>query len=131
MKVNIKDSMVSKKIFVKKDQDGKIIAISKVALPHINEEMELDAPEVIAFLSSETMGTKVPTELLQSDLQLIRVLEDLIEILIEKNIIRLTELPEAAQSKLLSRKKIRNTVCDFLTEDTNFDDNDDDGTINF
>jgi len=93
--------------------------------------MELDAPEVIAFLSSETMGTKVPTELLQSDLQLIRVLEDLIEILIEKNIIRLTELPEAAQSKLLSRKKIRNTVSDFLTEDTNFDDNDDDGTINF
>jgi hypothetical protein len=45
--------------------------------------------------------------LLQSDLEFVRVLEDVISVLIEKNIIAHTELPEAARDKLLRRRDLR------------------------
>lgn len=43
----------------------------------------------------------------QSDADFIRVLEDLIDVLLDKHILLLTDLPEAAQQKLLKRKKMR------------------------
>ena len=42
-----------------------------------------------------------------SDLEVVRVLEDLIQVLIEKGVIQFTELPEPAQKKLLQRKRLR------------------------
>ncbi|MBY0266684.1 MAG: hypothetical protein K2W84_09755 [Burkholderiales bacterium] len=41
------------------------------------------------------------------DARLVRVLEDLVDTLIERNVIRLTDLPEDAQQKLLERKRFR------------------------
>lgn len=45
-----------------------------------------------------------------SDQGMVRVLEDLIETLIAKNLIRFTDLPEAAQAKLLERRSLRRSV---------------------
>jgi len=45
-----------------------------------------------------------------SDQGMVRVLEDLIETLIGKNLIRFTDLPEAAQAKLLERRTLRRSV---------------------
>ena len=114
---------MSDRVYVKRDADQRIIAVSRVALPDFGEQLDSEHPDVIAFLGFGALDTHAEKTFIQSDLQLIRVLEDLIEILIEKNIIRLTELPEAAQSKLLSRKKVREAVSDFLTSDTDFDNN--------
>jgi len=49
-------------------------------------------------------------ELLQSDIDLIRVIEDLVEILMEKNIITITDFPVAAIEKLVSRRGVRNQL---------------------
>ena len=43
----------------------------------------------------------------ESDIQLARVLEDLISMLIEKNIIRFTDFPQAAQKRLNDRQSMR------------------------
>lgn len=43
----------------------------------------------------------------ESDIQLARVLEDLISMLIERNIIRFTDFPEAAQKRLNDRQSMR------------------------
>ncbi len=43
----------------------------------------------------------------ESDIQLARVLEDLITILIERNIIRFTDFPQAAQKRLNDRQSMR------------------------
>lgn len=43
----------------------------------------------------------------QSDLDMIRVLDDLIELLIDKGVIQFTELPAQAQDKLLKRTQLR------------------------
>lgn len=43
----------------------------------------------------------------QSDTSLVRVLEDLIDVLINRGVIQFTDLPEAAQTKLLERRETR------------------------
>lgn len=45
--------------------------------------------------------------LVTSDLDFIRVLEDLIHILLERNVIMLTDLPEAARTKVMGRRELR------------------------
>lgn len=42
-----------------------------------------------------------------SDNELARVTEDLISVLVQKNVILFTDLPEAVQTKLLGREKLR------------------------
>ena len=50
---------------------------------------------------------------------MIRVLDDLIEVLMRQGVIRITDLPAAAQSKLLSRTQARENLggLDRLIED--------------
>lgn len=38
---------------------------------------------------------------------MVRIVEDLIDLLIQKNLILLTDLPQVAQNKLLARKHLR------------------------
>jgi len=45
-----------------------------------------------------------------SDLEIARVTEDLIYLLVQKNVILFTELPEIVQDKLLSREKLRDKL---------------------
>lgn len=49
-----------------------------------------------------------------ADVSFVRVLEDLVDILIDKNMIRHTDLPMAAQQKLLLRKGLRSRMQDSL-----------------
>ena len=47
-----------------------------------------------------------------TDVELVRVIEDLVELLIKKGIILFTELPEAARNKLITRKQARAAIGD-------------------
>ena len=49
-------------------------------------------------------------KLAESDQALIRVVEDLIDTLIRKDLLHFTDLPEAAQAKLLKRRDLRRSV---------------------
>ncbi|HEX2580916.1 MAG TPA: hypothetical protein VHL08_02955 [Dongiaceae bacterium] len=51
----------------------------------------------------------------QSDLDLIRVVEDLIDILLEKNVFALTDLPQDAVDKLTRRKHLRRSIATLET----------------
>jgi hypothetical protein len=46
-------------------------------------------------------------EMEQSDREMIRVYEDLVDLLVHKNLVLLTDLPIPAQQKLLRRKRLR------------------------
>jgi len=50
----------------------------------------------------------------QSDTSLVRVLEDLIDVLITRGVIQFTDLPEAAQAKLLERRETRANLSNRL-----------------
>jgi hypothetical protein len=62
---------------------------------------------------SELPDTNVPAlpnaeQLLsQSDTSIARVLEDLVDVLISRGVIQFTDLPQAAQDKLMSRQETR------------------------
>ena len=84
---------------------GEIIAVAKteaVAGDYADgwQRVATEASEVQAFLLSLPKKS-VPLE--ASDARLIRILEDLIEILIRKRVVCLSDFPEAAQVKLLER----------------------------
>lgn len=57
-------------------------------------------------------------ESIASDLAMVRVVEDLIELLISKSVITLNELPPPVQQKLLARHKMRREgVFEFKNSD--------------
>jgi hypothetical protein len=60
--------------------------------------------EYIAFLDKELLQHDPFRE---SDIHLARVLEDLISLLTDKQIIRFTDFPAAAQKRLLERQQLR------------------------
>lgn len=89
--------------YVKRNQAGNIEAISLVASEHCPEFVEADNEALktsIAMLSTNA-------EALASDLAMVRVIEDLIDILLAKSIISINDLPQSVQLKLLARKNLR------------------------
>ncbi len=67
-----------------------------------SEPLGLEHPEVQAFLKAD--GARGFAAL---DADLVRVLEDLIDALIRLNVLRITDLPLEAQTKLFERKHFR------------------------
>lgn len=63
-------------------------------------------PGVVAFLA-RLGGNDAANPLVGTDLAMARVLEDLINLLIDQSVIRFTDLPPGAQAKLLARQNTR------------------------
>ena len=70
-------------------------------------------PEVAAFARRlGEVGSNNPLAL--TDAELARVTEDLIDVLIDRAVIQFTDLPVAAQNKLLQRRQTRATLANRL-----------------
>lgn len=94
-------------LYVRRDDDGKIIAIFDAPSDGITEQISAYSQEVLDFLL-EGKSEEASAEYLSiTDIQVARVVEDLIDLLIDKNLIMLTELPAGAQLKLSRRQKAR------------------------
>jgi hypothetical protein len=98
-------AMDSDMAYVLKNQHGKILAAS--AQEDMGAEwvfIENNNADYLAFLETELSSHAAFRE---SDIQLARVLEDLINILIERNLIQFTDFPNAAQKRLNDRQSMR------------------------
>lgn len=106
-------------MFVRRNADGEILVVSKVYTDQTREALPDDSPELAAFFAAASQRQPELLPLQTSDLDTIRVLEDLIDLLIVNGIIAFTDFPEAAQSKLRRRQALRQTVRDLnlLDED--------------
>lgn len=93
--------------YIQRDPDGKILAVSNDPLSGPSEQISADAPELRAFFSMLDQQEKVFET---SDLKLIRVIEDVIDLLIAKNVICITDLPSPVQTKLMERRSLRQTL---------------------
>jgi hypothetical protein len=92
------------------DGEGRVTGLTETPRDGARE-VSLRDPEVMAFLSLNSDEAFDPDAFLdQSDKSTIRILEDLIDTLIGHHLIRFTDLPMAAQKKLLSRRLARNLV---------------------
>jgi len=93
--------------YVERDENGKITALHQnAAAPGMEQKARIDR-EVLDFLYREDTSWPEKQILTLTDLGVVRILEDLIELLIEKQVFMLTELPESAQQKLRERRELR------------------------
>jgi hypothetical protein len=94
--------------YVARDTDGRIVAVATQATASATEAIDSAAPELQTFLAQ--IAPERANDLARTDLGLIRVVEDLIETLMDKNVLRFTDLPEAAQQKLMQRRSLRKSM---------------------
>ena len=91
--------------YVTRNAAGAIQSLSKESGPD-SEARDPSDPEILQFLGQAASPSAFNT----SDAEFVRVLEDLIDTLILKNVIRQTDLPAAAQAKLMQRKGLRTRI---------------------
>lgn len=96
--------------FVSRDTDQKIVAVYDAPHTDAIECLREDDPQLIEFLSHPGHAKALLSEL---DLDMVRVIEDLIEVLIAKQVILPTDLPEVVQKKMLGRQRLREKISGF------------------
>ena len=89
-------------VYVKRDATGRIVAVSQEP----NEGFE-PADESSASEINEVLALANNSLFQNSDLEFIRVLDDVIDLLIAKNLILFTELPAVVQEKYTQRTQMR------------------------
>jgi hypothetical protein len=97
-------------MYVNRDSDGKVVSISRLADAQHREFVAQDSADLTTFFQDEKLPSHATLE--KSDQAMARVLEDLIQLLVSQGTIRFTDLPQAAQTKLLSRRELRGQIQD-------------------
>lgn len=109
--------------YIQRDQHGEIVALT-LEPSASGEFIDVADPRVQNFLTMQASGSAnagsiAPTApdiartLQQADLDMIRVIEDLIDLLESKNILMFSELPIPVQNKLLKKRGHRQRLKGF------------------
>lgn len=107
--------------YARRAADGRIASLHRDAVGDA-EFLADDHPDVQAFVGNDSAAREDFSRL---DADFVRVIEDVIDTLIVKNLINITDLPEQAQAKLFARKSFRERVSKSslrLFEPTDFGD---------
>jgi hypothetical protein len=71
-------------------------------------------PDVVGFLSSRGQDPKKVSEALEelrrTDNEMARAIEDVIMVLLKKNVLKMSELPKAVQDRMALRVRLRMTI---------------------
>jgi len=121
-------------LYAKVNANGEIIDVATSQSDDYSLLVAPNEPTVASILENKFTAARTSTQeiLSSSDSEMMRILEDLIDLLSEKRLIQFTELPLPAQKKLLGRKWVRgvhNGQDDSLMVDPNKSDGDDDALI--
>ena len=116
---------------VKRNAEGDIIAIYHQPIEDGLEEIANDDPGLQPFLQQTLVNFAIDRPWIVSDLSIVRVVEDLVDMLIERKVFLFTELPEPVQRKLLERRGLRKEFAYmdslFGEQTDSFDDENDGG----
>lgn len=92
--------------YVQRNPQGDLTRVEAASFPEATTSLPADDHEIQAWFANETVENSLNT-LKLSDIEMIRVLDDLIQVLTSKGLLRITDLPPAAQAKLLDRTRAR------------------------
>ncbi len=92
-------------LYAERNELGKITAVRTT--PATPDQEQITDEELIDFFNESGNAASYQTLLSLLDTRIVRVLDDLIDVLVDKNVIRFTDLPIDAQKKIGERKKIR------------------------
>jgi len=108
--------------YVRRNDQGRVDSLHRERGAAADEFLPDDHAEVQAFVGNVDHRQRDFSRL---DADFVRVLEDVIDTLIVKNVLNITDLPEQAQAKLFARKSFRERVSKSslrLFEPTDFGD---------
>lgn len=105
--------------YVVRTADGQIDSLHRQASDSAREFLDDRHPEVLAFLGESDDDRSFS----RLDADFVRVIEDLVDVLLAKNILNITDLPAEAQAKLFARKSFREKASknSLRLFDSNFD----------
>lgn len=95
--------------YVQRDAQGQLVRVEAAAWAEATETLPADHHEIQAWFANAAVENSLK-QLKQSDFEMIRVLDDLIQVLTSKGVIRVTDLPPAAQAKLMDRTQAREAL---------------------
>ncbi|MBL8700309.1 MAG: hypothetical protein JNK67_18180 [Alphaproteobacteria bacterium] len=98
--------------YVERDDRGAIARLRDQPTATALEFLAPDAAEVLAFVRRAAHATALLESLRGTDADLVRVVEDLVDLLATKGVIRTEELPEAVRRKLEARASLRRQYRD-------------------
>ena len=105
--------------FVQRDSSGKITRAT------LNQIMDLEfvphgTPEIVAFLEDRGQDPKkvdeVLAELRRSDVEMARLSEDLVTVLLRRNLLKMSDLPPQVQDRMALRTKLRMLLQDVYAQ---------------
>jgi hypothetical protein len=95
--------------YVQRNADGVLVRVEGAAFAEATGQLPADDHEIQAWYANEAVEKSL-NQLKSSDMEMIRVLDDLIQVLTSKGILNITDLPAAAQAKLMDRDQARETL---------------------
>ncbi len=95
-------TIIGRMPWVRRATDGSIASLHRGAEADAGEFLPDHHPDVRSFVGGDDFG--------RLDADFVRVIEDVIDTLIIKNVLNITDLPEQAQAKLLARKSFRERI---------------------
>lgn len=103
-------------VFVQRNEDGDIVGVLRRELSDAEAASGLwqpvtDTDADVAQFARRLGETAEANPLALTDADLARVTEDLIDVLIDRAVIQFTDLPVAAQNKLLQRRQTRASLA--------------------
>ncbi|CAD5109809.1 tryptophan synthase subunit beta [Zestomonas carbonaria] len=106
-------------VYVQRDGQGRLLRVENEPFDGMNDTLAFQSEELKAWLDAKLEVRSRLDQLRQSDLEMVRVLEDVVHILVERGVISFTDLPEAARIKLDERAVARaelEGLADSLTD---------------
>ncbi|HET7525457.1 MAG TPA: hypothetical protein VFK10_05885 [Burkholderiaceae bacterium] len=92
--------------YVRRNALGEVVSLHRHAEAGTSEFLPEDHADVRAFIGGGPSASS-SEGFARLDADFVRVLEDVIDTLVSKNLINITDLPPEAQAKLFSRKSFR------------------------
>lgn len=94
-------------VYVERDEAGRILRVETEPFASMSGTLAWQSEEIEVWLSAQEEVRRRLNDLKNTDHEMIRVLEDVISLLVERDIIRFTDLPEIARIKLDERALAR------------------------
>ena len=105
--------------YIVRDANGKILKASARTLPS-GELVPHSHPEVVDFLKHHGQDPKqvedALSELRRTDNEMARAVEDVIMVLLKKNVLKMTDMPKAVQDRMALRVKLRVLIQDIYDQ---------------
>ena len=108
--------------YIQRDEQGQLNKMARAPFPEMTGQLAAHSSEVIEWQKTQQFVLEGLQQLRQSDLDMVRVLEDLIQVLTQKGVISITDFPAAAQLKLINRAQAREALNGGLSKLINDDE---------